>query len=378
MLKEESKLTRVLFNILLIFGILFLFNQLTDFLDPLISVVFFFLKPLILVLFIYYALKPLKKFLRRFIKNETLVFIITILVFLAIIVLLLSLTTSIIIEQGKDFASSLDFNQIYQENESWLGKIEQFFHVENALEKTVEEGQKLALKLTDNFSAIVSNIYLFAGNITNFFAQLLFIMTGLIFTLKDEKYFGETIKDFLGRRKHGEELKTSLKNINNVLEIYVSGQLLIALILGILAFIGYKIIGLPNALLLSLIALVTNLIPFIGPIIGTIPAMIIGLTVGLSSVIKVVVVAVIIQQVESNIVTPLVTGSKLDIHPLVVIVITFISMQLFGVIGALIASPLYLIIVELVKLSLRIHRKQKTAEMERKTITKEKTVIETK
>ena len=57
MLKEESKLTRVLFNILLIFGILFLFNQLTDFLDPLISVVFFFLKPLILVLFIYYALE---------------------------------------------------------------------------------------------------------------------------------------------------------------------------------------------------------------------------------------------------------------------------------------------------------------------------------
>lgn len=376
MIREESAFTRRLLNVLLILGILFLFNQLTDFLDPILSIIFFFITPMVFILFIYYALKPLKKFLRKYIKNETIIFIITILVFIILILILAVLTTSIMIDQGKDFAQSLDFREIYKQNQDWLMQIEKFFNIENVLEKTIEEGQKLARKITDNFSSIATNVYLVAGNITSFFAQVLFFITGLIFVLKDERYFGKKIKEFFKNRKYGSEINESLNNINEVLETYVSGQMIISLILGILAFIGYKIIGLPNALLLSLIALVTNLIPFIGPIIGTIPAVIIGLTGGLSLVIKVLVIAVVIQQLESNVVTPFITGSKLNIHPLVVIIVTFISMQLFGIIGALIASPLYLIIVELIKLSIRIHRKQKTLELGKKTVIEKKTIEE--
>ena len=376
MRRGESVFTRRLLNVLLILGILFLFNQLTDFLEPVLSIIFFFITPLVFILFIYYALKPLKKFLRKFIKNETIIFIITLLVFIILILILAVLTTSIMIDQGKDFAQSLDFREIYKQNQDWLMQIEKFFNIENVLEKTIEEGQKLARKITDNFSSIATNVYLFAGNITSFFAQVLFFVTGLIFVLKDERYFGKKIKEFFKNRKYGSEINESLDNINEVLETYVSGQMIISLILGILAFIGYKIIGLPNALLLSLIALVTNLIPFIGPIIGTIPAVIIGLTGGLSLVIKVLVIAVIIQQLESNVVTPFITGSKLNIHPLVVIIVTFISMQLFGIIGALIASPLYLIIVELIKLSIRINRKQKTSALGKKTVIEKKTIEE--
>ena len=65
-------------------------------------------------------------------------------------------------------------------------------------------------------------------------------------------------------------------------------------------------------------------------------------------ILKVIIVAVLIQQLESNLVTPYVMGSKLPIHPFTVIVVVLVSINLFGIVGALIATPLYLSIKILV------------------------------
>ena len=66
-------------------------------------------------------------------------------------------------------------------------------------------------------------------------------------------------------------------------------------------------------------------------------------------IVKVIVVSVIVQQLEGNIITPNIMGSKLNIHPFVVIVAVMVCANLFGVLGALIASPLYMCIKIIVK-----------------------------
>src|SRR5699024_4107277 len=111
------------------------------------------------------------------------------------------------------------------------------------------------------------------------------------------------------------EKTEAARKIDNTLATYINGQILIALILGVLMYVGYLVIGLPYAFLLAVVALVTNLIPFVGPIIGTVPAVVVALTVSLPMILKVLVVAIVIQQLESNVVTPYIMGSKLPIHP---------------------------------------------------------------
>src|SRR5690606_25440673 len=95
------------------------------------------------------------------------------------------------------------------------------------------------------------------------------------------------------------------------------------------------------ALVLSLLSLFTNVIPFIGPLLGTIPAIIVGWIEDPVMVIKVLIVAVIAQQLEGNLVSPLVMGRQLKIHPLTIIVILLVAGSLGGFLGLLLAVPTY-------------------------------------
>ena len=105
-----------------------------------------------------------------------------------------------------------------------------------------------------------------------------------------------------------------LAEADHTLAQYITGQLLVALILGILSFIGYLIIGLPNALILTLIIMVTSFIPFIGAIVGALPAVLIGITSSFSLALKTIIVLIVVQQLEGNLITPD-PSSRLQIHP---------------------------------------------------------------
>lgn len=135
---------------------------------------------------------------------------------------------------------------------------------------------------------------------------------------------------------------------------------MVSIILGTMMLVGYLVIGLPYAIIMAMIALITNLIPFIGPFIGAFPAVLIGFASSGSLGIKVIVLTIVIQQLESNLVTPHVMGSKLDVHPFMVILVVLAGMSLFGVIGALFATPVYMSLKIIVKTLYQINRKRKS------------------
>src|SRR5699024_3136298 len=136
-------------------------------------------------------------------------------------------------------------------------------------------------------------------------------------------------------------LAKTLKDIDDVLSLYIRGQILISCILGLLLYIGYLIIGLNFALLLSVFALFMNIIPFIGPWIAFIPALIIGLFQDPMMVVWVSITTLIAQQIDSNLITPNVMGRTLNIHPLTIITILLAAGSLAGFFGILLAVPGY-------------------------------------
>src|SRR5690625_5119654 len=94
--------------------------------------------------------------------------------------------------------------------------------------------------------------------------------------LKDHEKFLPFISSFFSGKKKDWVVKT-IRDIDDDLSLYIQGQILIAFILAILLFIGYSIIDLNIALLLSVFALFMNVIPFYDHWIAFIPALTIGL-----------------------------------------------------------------------------------------------------
>ena len=125
---------------------------------------------------------------------------------------------------------------------------------------------------------------------------------------------------------------------------YIAGQSFLCLIIGTLALIAYLIIGLPNALVLAIIAGVLEAVPMIGPLLGSIPAAIIALSIAPSKLIWVIIATFVIQQIENSLLVPRVMRRAVGVNPFVTLLAFFAFSSLFGIAGALMAIPMAAII----------------------------------
>lgn len=131
------------------------------------------------------------------------------------------------------------------------------------------------------------------------------------------------------------------RRLNKTIGGYFRGQLLIALIVGVLSGLGMSAIGLPFWMVVGVIAGVTNMIPMIGPWIGAVPAVLIALTMeDFTTAIWAVVVLFVVQQVESSWISPIVMQRAVKLHPAVVMLALLAGGSLLGFIGLLLAVPI--------------------------------------
>jgi predicted PurR-regulated permease PerM len=125
---------------------------------------------------------------------------------------------------------------------------------------------------------------------------------------------------------------------------FLAGQGILCFSIGVMALIAYLIIGLPNALILALIAGVMEAVPMIGPFLGAIPAAFIALSISPTKLVWVILATVIIQQLENNLLVPRVMRKAVGVNPFVSLLAIFTFSSFFGVIGALVAIPLAAIV----------------------------------
>ncbi len=210
----------------------------------------------------------------------------------------------------------------------------------------------LTNKITHYFGGITQTIgdhlTQIVSALTGMTTVLVIVPFVLFYFLKD----GDRLVPFLLRaipEKHVEEGKSLLRKIDQTLAAYTIGQVTVAIVDGILMYIGYLIIGLDYGLILAIFVTLTAVVPFFGPIIGIIPAIVVALMQDPMMAIYVLGVMVIVQQLEGNLVAPVVLGSKLNLHPLTIIFLLIVAAALKGFVGMLIAIPLYSVIKVLVK-----------------------------
>jgi predicted PurR-regulated permease PerM len=157
---------------------------------------------------------------------------------------------------------------------------------------------------------------------------------------------GDTaIKKLIERvpNKYFEMVLNVIDKIQNELVGYLRGWILDSVIVGVLNIIGFYAIGVNYAILLGIIAGISNLIPYVGPFFGVIPALLISLYQcgDFRQAFPILAVTLVLVQLLDNIIIqPLCFSQTVDMHPVTVIFVLIIGNSLMGIAGMLLAIPI--------------------------------------
>lgn len=206
-------------------------------------------------------------------------------------------------------------------------------------ENTVSILQTLGQQSLKIFSATLSTV-----------AWILIVLLLSFYMVKDYKVlWGNIIA--LTPEEYNEDIRRFGQEASDIWNAFLRGQLILGLIIAIVTFLLATIMGLPNALLLGLLAGLLEFIPNIGPVLAAIPAVLLALfqpeaswlgsLVGpLWFALIVLFVYGIVQRLENMILLPRIIGRSLNLHPLVVLIGAIIGATAAGVFGILLAAPL--------------------------------------
>ena len=149
--------------------------------------------------------------------------------------------------------------------------------------------------------------------------------------------------------QHQKKVISLWKRAQTKIGLWMQGQLVLALIIAVLTYLGLTIFGVPYALLLAILAAIFELIPIFGPILAAIPAVIIAFITGGAQLGAMVIgLYLIIQQFENHLIYPLVVKKVVGVPPLLVIIALIIGAQLAGFLGIILSVPVAAAIQEFV------------------------------
>ncbi len=161
------------------------------------------------------------------------------------------------------------------------------------------------------------------------------------YLLLEKKNFSKYSLDIFGESGK-EKFVVIIEKLETRLGSWVNAELFLMTIIGILSYIGYTILGLRYAVPLAIFAGLLEAVPSIGPTVATALAALVGFTISPLTGVLSVAVGTIIQQLENNIIVPRIMKQTVGFNPLVTILLIASGAKLGGVIGAILALPLFL------------------------------------
>lgn len=147
----------------------------------------------------------------------------------------------------------------------------------------------------------------------------------------------EILSYFHGKRR--ERLADIWSRIEIKLRHWIKAHLILNTVVALLVWITMTIEGVPFAGLLAFIAFLIEIIPTAGPIIASIPAIVLGLSESLVKGLVVAITYLVIQQIESHLLSPLLLGKTVRLHPIVIILSLLLGYEVYGILGSFISVP---------------------------------------
>lgn len=330
---------RALTSIVLVTLLLYFFYQIQ-------AVLIYLIVALILTLIGY---PILDFFMKRLKFNNIFATIATVFIFVVTISGFIMMFIPLILNQGANL-SLLNTAEIEKSTIQLVNQITVFLenhHIDSSqMLKEVDLSSKLNFDLIPNFlNALLGTLSSFGMGL----ASVLFIT---FFLLKDRRSFLITARKLIPDN-HEDQVLNSIEKINKLLSRYFIGLVIQLFIVFILYLIILLIFGIPNAIVIAFLCAVLNIIPYIGPLIASILAAILTMLANLGTdfqseilptTIYVLIGFWIVQIIDNNLSQPIIFSKSVSSHPLEIFLVILIAGFLFGVLGMIIAVPLFTIL----------------------------------
>lgn len=220
--------------------------------------------------------------------------------------------------------------------------------------KTPQYTDTLLYTLNINPEMVTQQVSTYSSSAINvlksIFSDIFAIISTMVITfylLLERKNIDLSVIQFFGQEKGG-RIKKKLYEIENRLGGWVRGQVLLCTVIGVMTYVGLKLLGTDYALPLALIAGILEIVPIVGPIISAIPAVAIALITSPNLALATIALYTIVQQLENHLIVPTVMKTAVGLKPLVTIIALMIGGKLLGVTGALLSIPILIVIIEIV------------------------------
>lgn len=252
--------------------------------------------------------------------------------------------------------------------------VESLVNIANGLPANIQNLTNFTEKLLKNnpqiYNTVVDWLNQFEGNVMNMIKEYLLPVTnqlltsvtsgvisalsfmlnigiGLIvcvYVLVSKETFCAQGKKFIYSRFKAEPANRFIEDmrvIHKIFSGFISGKILDSFIIGVITVIVLSIMGMPYAVMISILVGVTNIIPFFGPILGAVPSALIILTVDPVKCLYFIIYVFIIQQVDGNILGPKILGNSTGLPSFWVLFAILICGGLFGLAGMLLGVPVF-------------------------------------
>ena len=298
------------------------------------------LAPLFLAMVIVVILNPFVSLLERMRVHRAIGTTLGFLLVIGVIVAAAALVIPSIVEQGQMFAT--DFPELYNEFTDQTITIAERF----GIEVSVWDYDRIVEYLEDpqNQDTILSLILDRIGSVTTgVFEFILVFLLGPVLAFYLLIDLPNTQGGTLGLVPEDNRAEVAFvgRQLNTAVGGFLRGQLLVAVIVGIMLAFGYWVIGLPFWLLIGLIGGLLNIVPFLGPWVGGFLGVLVAvITTDLQTAFWAAIVALIVQQIDNNFISPLVLKATVRLHPAVTLTVLVLAGAVAGFWGIVIAVPL--------------------------------------
>ena len=201
-----------------------------------------------------------------------------------------------------------------------------------------------SIKAPSGFSAFSS----FVLSISSGIADVLVVIVAGIFLAAQPRFYTTGAIKLVPPGKRELALE-AMEESERALRLWLRGQIIAMVVVGLLTGLGLWALGMQSALTLGLLAGILEFIPFAGPILAAVPAILLALAVSPDLALWVLLVYFVVQQFEGNVLTPLVQQYAVELPGVVLLFSLLAFGMLFGTLGVVLAAPLAVVTYVLVK-----------------------------
>lgn len=284
------------------------------------------------------VIRPLVTWLHRRGLSQRVAIILVFLLLLALLISFVLLLFPLIIEQGTTIAAAVP--GYYQGLRGWMANYPNQWIVRlggflpealPSLAPVIQTGQQTLASAGQAWGYVVS-----AANAI--FVAIAFLLLTFHWILEGPRIIQSLLRLIpAGQRESISEL---IFTMETKVGAYIAGQGVLCLVMGIVSLVAYLLIGLPNVLVLGLLAGVGEAIPLVGPLVGAVPAALMALSISPAKLVWVIIVTVILHQTENYLLAPRVMRRAVGVNPFVSLLAFLAFGSLLGLGGVLLAIPM--------------------------------------